>query len=66
MRRRSLFPQVVIDRDTDSEESSSEEEEEEEQVLPEEEESKKNGKTPITITLKKVCKVYTLFHICRL
>ncbi|WMV46040.1 hypothetical protein MTR67_039425 [Solanum verrucosum] len=56
MRRRSLFPQVVIDRDTESEESSSEEEEEANVVLPEEERVQK-GKTPITITLKKVCKV---------
>lgn len=68
MRRRSLFPQVVIDRDTESEESSSGDEEEEEGeanvVLPEEEtieDSKKKGKTPITITLKKVCKVYPFF-----
>lgn len=64
---------MVIERDTESEESSSEDEaveEEEEQeeanvVVPEEtieaeaSELKKKGKTPITITLKKVCKVYT-------
>lgn len=70
--RRSSFPKVVIERDTESEESSSEDEaveEEEEQeeanvVVPEEtieaeaSELKKKGKTPITITLKKVCKVY--------
>lgn len=63
--RRSSFPEVVIDRDTESEESSSDDEEEEEEanvVLPEEtieeaSESKKKGKTPITISLKKVCKV---------
>ncbi|XP_016432567.1 protein DAMAGED DNA-BINDING 2 [Nicotiana tabacum] len=69
--RRSSFPKVVIERDTESEESSSEDEaveEEEEQeeanvVVPEEtieaeaSELKKKGKTPITITLKKVCKV---------
>ncbi|CAN4115786.1 unnamed protein product [Withania somnifera] len=63
--RRNSFPEVVIDRDTESEESSSDDEEEEEEVnvvLPEEKieeasESKKKGKTPITISLKKVCKV---------
>ncbi|XP_060203211.1 protein DAMAGED DNA-BINDING 2 isoform X1 [Lycium barbarum] len=64
--RRSSFPQVVIEKDTDSEESSSDDEDVEEEeetnvvVLPEEEtivESKKKGKTPITISLKKVCKV---------
>lgn len=63
--RRSSFPEVVIDRDTESEESSSDDEEEEEEanvVLAEEtieeaSESKKKGKTPITISLKKVCKV---------
>ncbi|KAF3641416.1 Protein DAMAGED DNA-BINDING 2 [Capsicum annuum] len=58
--RTSWFPEVVIDGDTESEESSSSDADEEE-VLPEEtieEESKKNkGKTPITISLKKVCKV---------
>ena len=54
----------MIDRDTESEKSSSDEEEEEAAnvVLPEEERIQK-GKTPITITLKKVCKVVfvTLF-----
>ncbi|OVA02680.1 WD40 repeat [Macleaya cordata] len=70
--RRSTFPRVVIERDTDSEESSSEEEEEEEvaeeenggKLVEEEEEevfddldAKKKGKSPITISLKKVCKV---------
>lgn len=59
------FPNVVIERDTDSEQSSSEEEEEEDEpaVLVESEneekadEAKKKGKAPITISLKKVCKV---------
>ncbi|KAJ8568760.1 hypothetical protein K7X08_030982 [Anisodus acutangulus] len=58
-RRISSFPEVVIERDTESEESSSEEEEAN-VVLPEEEtiqDSNNKGKTPITITLKKVCKV---------
>lgn len=75
--RRTTFPNVVIERDTDSEPSSSDEEEEEEdykEVEEEEEEgkvvdnknaermeesleAKKKGKTPITISLKKVCKV---------
>lgn len=72
--RRMKFPQVVIERDSDTEESSSEdvedvESEEDEQVEEEEEETKKEekiqvglsenskGKAPITISLKKVCKV---------
>lgn len=67
--RRSSFPEVVIDRDTESEESSSddedvEDEEEEEAIvdlpvetIEEASESKKKGKTPITISLKKFCKV---------
>ncbi|XP_062015485.1 protein DAMAGED DNA-BINDING 2 [Rosa rugosa] len=62
--RRMPFPDVVIERDTDSEQSSSEEEEEDEPaVLVESEneekadEAKKKGKAPITISLKKVCKV---------
>lgn len=66
--RRMAFPKVVIERDTDSEQSSSEEEEEEEEVEEPEvlveseneekvEEAKKKGKAPITISLKKVCKV---------
>ncbi|XP_065878301.1 protein DAMAGED DNA-BINDING 2 [Euphorbia lathyris] len=54
------FPKIVVDRDTDSEQSSSEddddvdeEEEEEEAVaVPE-----KKLKAPITLSLKKVCKV---------
>ncbi|TMX04317.1 hypothetical protein EJD97_009983 [Solanum chilense] len=58
MRRRSLFPRVMIDRDTESEKSSSDEEEEEAaNVVSPEEERIQKGKTPITITLKKVCKV---------
>lgn len=71
--RRMSFPKVVIERDTDSEESSSDEEEigeeeddvvEEDEVVKlvdnEEEEEKsavKMKKAPITISLKKVCKV---------
>ncbi|CAK7331244.1 unnamed protein product [Dovyalis caffra] len=83
--RRTAFPKVVIERDTDSEQSSSSddeeevEKEEEEECPPSESESepeeedatkngngekievdlssKKKGKTPITISLKKVCKV---------
>lgn len=64
--RRMAFPKVVIERDTDSDQSSSEEEEEEleePEVLVESEneekveEAKKKGKAPITISLKKVCKV---------
>ena len=75
--RRMTFPNVVIERDTDSEPSSSDEEEEEDHEEEEEEEeeegkvldnkneermeesleAKKKGKTPITISLKKVCKV---------
>ncbi|KVI03651.1 WD40 repeat-containing protein, partial [Cynara cardunculus var. scolymus] len=79
--RRASFPEVVIERDTDTEESSEEEEEEEveddavELDDPEEEEevvevkgkedeegssaaaiNNKKGKSPITISLKKVCK----------
>ena len=75
--RRMTFPNVVIERDTDSESSSSDEEEEDHEEVEEEEEeeegkvldnkneermeesleAKKKGKTPITISLKKVCKV---------
>lgn len=75
--RRLKFPQVVIERDSDTEESSEEEvedqedveSEEDEQVEEEEEKSKdeekiqvglsekSKGKAPITISLKKVCKV---------
>ncbi|XVF68986.1 hypothetical protein PTKIN_Ptkin11bG0045300 [Pterospermum kingtungense] len=67
--RRTTFPKVLIERDTDSEQSSSEEEEEEQEEDPpsEEEENeekiedsndpKKKGKATITISLKKVCKV---------
>ncbi|ONH99926.1 hypothetical protein PRUPE_6G058000 [Prunus persica] len=68
--RRMAFPKVVIERETDSEQSSSEEDEadveqEEEEVLESENEGKveqaldekKKGKAPITISLKKVCKV---------
>lgn len=67
--RRTTFPKVLIERDTDSEQSSSEEEEEEEDPPSEEEENeneekiedsndlKKKGKATITISLKKVCKV---------
>nr|GLL42946.1 protein DAMAGED DNA-BINDING 2 isoform X1 [Ipomoea trifida] len=79
--RRTSFPKVVIERDTDSEESSSEEEDvengsvQESESESEEEEVeevkvegveekvedvsslKKTGKQPITISLKKVCKV---------
>ncbi|KAJ7964174.1 damaged DNA binding 2 [Quillaja saponaria] len=74
--RRRAFPNVIIERDTDSEQSSSEEDEEEEeeedpQTVEEDErlvsdnaekdevgsEAKRKGKAPITISLKKVCKV---------
>uniref|UniRef100_A0A1J3IUR7 UV-damaged DNA-binding protein 2 n=1 Tax=Noccaea caerulescens TaxID=107243 RepID=A0A1J3IUR7_NOCCA len=71
--RRKTDPEIVIARDTDSESSSSEEEEEEDNypVSESEEEEKpvKNGgkieleknkakgKAPITVKLKKVCKV---------
>ncbi|KAA8549401.1 hypothetical protein F0562_001126 [Nyssa sinensis] len=75
--RRTAFPKVVIERDTESEESSSDEEEEENDVEGKEEEEdeeevdehenggtieevsapKKKERTPITISLKKVCKV---------
>lgn len=75
--RKTSFPAVVIERETDTEESSEEEQEEDdvEEVSEEEEEEeesetdngktieetaeadKKKGKAPITISLKKVCKV---------
>ncbi|CAJ1970632.1 unnamed protein product [Sphenostylis stenocarpa] len=72
--RRTAFPKVLIERDSDSEQSSSEEEEGEEEVLEEEDDGvttanektenleedsdiKRKGKAPITISLKKVCKV---------
>lgn len=74
--RRSSFPKVLIERDSDSEQSSSEEELEEEEILHHEQNGftenektqklelgfdvNRKGKTPITIALKKVCKV-TLF-----
>lgn len=71
------FPKVVIERETDSEQSSSEEDEadveqEEEEALESENEGKvkealdekKKGKAPITISLKKVCKVrsFNIFY----
>jgi len=88
--RRTAFPKVLIERDSESEQSSSEEEgeEEEERILEEEEEeddddddgvtttsektenlevgsdANKKGKAPITISLKKVCKVI-FFFFCR-
>ncbi|KAL8258775.1 hypothetical protein R6Q59_026728 [Mikania micrantha] len=77
--RRTSFPEVVIERETDTEESSDEDEEEEEEEVEEdvvesddhdeiENQNGKDdggelsaadnkGKTPITISLKKVCKV---------
>ncbi|XP_050237949.1 protein DAMAGED DNA-BINDING 2 [Mercurialis annua] len=68
--RRLAFPQVVIERDTDSEssededendievnESESEPEVEETTNIEEDLNSKKKLKAPITISLKKVCKV---------
>ncbi|XP_004490593.1 protein DAMAGED DNA-BINDING 2 [Cicer arietinum] len=71
--RRSSFPKVLIERDSDSEQSSSEEELEEEEILHHEQNGftenektqklelgfdvNRKGKTPITIALKKVCKV---------
>ena len=69
--RRTAFPKVLIERDTDSEQSSSEEEEEEQEEDPPSEEEnekkiedsndgKKKGKATITISLKKVCKVSKL------
>jgi hypothetical protein len=81
---RNQFPKVVIERDEDSEPSSSEEEEEDQEEEEEEEEEavksengerkeealdeKKKGKAPITISLKKVCKVkaftYPGAHMC--
>ncbi|KAK6235035.1 hypothetical protein SCA6_010372 [Theobroma cacao] len=66
--RRTAFPKVLIGRDSDYEQSSSEEEEEEEGPPSEEDneneekmedfkDAKRKGKIPITISLKKVCKV---------
>ncbi|KAK8543425.1 hypothetical protein V6N13_136063 [Hibiscus sabdariffa] len=66
--KRTAFPKVLIERDTDSEQSSSDDDEEEEEEDPPSEEeneektevfndSIKKGKSPITISLKKVCKV---------
>lgn len=68
--RRGASPKFVIERDEDSEESSSDEDEEngvggcednevEEEEIEEEEieETKRREKKPITISLKKVCKV---------
>ncbi|KAG4167899.1 hypothetical protein ERO13_A13G224600v2 [Gossypium hirsutum] len=62
--RRTAFPKVLIERDTDSEQSSSDDDDEEEEQENENEEkteefndTKKKGKSPITISLKKVCKV---------
>ena len=68
--RRMEFPKVIIERDSDSEQSSSDEEQEEEIVEGEESKNSENeaknevvlnakrkGKAPMTISLKKVCKV---------
>ncbi|KAE8732348.1 Protein DAMAGED DNA-BINDING 2 [Hibiscus syriacus] len=67
--RRTAFPKVLIERDTDSEQSSTDEDEGEEDPPSEEDsgnendekndvfsDSKKKGKSPITVSLKKVCK----------
>lgn len=81
--RRMAFPQVVIERDTDSERSSSDDEDDfdQEENGPQSEseaegevtengsrgkneedmDSKEQRKAPITISLKKVCKVSSLF-----
>ncbi|XP_073062088.1 protein DAMAGED DNA-BINDING 2 [Primulina eburnea] len=65
-RRGMLLPQVVIENDSESEETSSEEEEEEEEECSQvkekddenmAEEASTSTKKPITISLKKVCKV---------
>jgi len=83
--RRTAFPKVLIERDSESEQSSSEEEEEEElevNILEEEEDdhgvptasektenlelgsdANRKGKAPITISLKKVCKVNFFFFL---
>ena len=71
--RRMEFPKVIIERDNESEQSSSDEEEEEEIVEEEESKNSENegknevvlnakrkGKAPMTISLKKVCKVSVL------
>ncbi|XP_058747861.1 protein DAMAGED DNA-BINDING 2-like [Vicia villosa] len=73
--RRTSFPKVLIEKDSDSEQSSSDEEqdEEEEEILVEEDNGvaenakikklelgfvgNSKGKTPITLSLQKVCKV---------
>ncbi|KAL2317498.1 hypothetical protein Fmac_031374 [Flemingia macrophylla] len=69
--RRTAFPKVLIERDSDSEQSSSEEETFEEEEEEDEDgvtaakteklelgsDANKKGKAPITISLKKVCKV---------
>lgn len=70
--RRMSFPTVLIERDSDSEESSSEDEDEdgevqnedveesEEERVEEKDEASKattSRREPITISLKKVCKV---------
>ncbi|GAA0183963.1 damaged DNA-binding protein [Lithospermum erythrorhizon] len=71
--RARTFPKVVIMRDTDSEQSSSDDEQEEEHILEQEEDEqvvskvkdeeaststkRKNERVPITISLKKKCKV---------
>lgn len=75
--RRTSFPKVLIEKDSDSEQSSSDEEQEEEEILVEEENGvdenakikklelgfvgNSKGKTPITLSLQKVCKVTPLF-----
>lgn len=53
--RRTAFPKVLIERDSESEQSSSEEEEdeEEEEIVPEEEEEDDNDDDKVTTTSEK-------------
>lgn len=70
--RRTAFPKVLIERDADSEQSSSDDDGEEgeqenknEEKIEEFNDKKKKGKSPIAISLKKVCKVSTLYFFVR-
>ncbi|CAN1809009.1 Protein DAMAGED DNA-BINDING 2 [Linum perenne] len=71
--RRTAFPNVVIERDTESEQSSSDsdsdsemaEEDVKEEKFEEDEDKKKKGKVPITISLKKVCKCFWVLQVCK-
>ena len=67
--RRTVFSKVLIERDSESEQSSSEEEDDDGVTTASERtenlgvgsDANREGKAPITISLKKVCKITFFF-----